>query len=327
VVLDAEARIVWFNNAAAALLALRSPQDTGQRIANLLRHPCFSRYMAGQNEPGDGIEMPAPVNENNTILVRLVPYGDNQRLLIARDVSQQKQLEATRRDFAANVSHELRTPLTVLRGYLEMMLEETADAGSLTQWHRPVSEMQNQAQRMSHLIDSLLMLARLEADGLQQRQERVDVPTMLHKIVDDLRRGEGAAHHFVLDIADGVALFGRTIEIECIFSNLLSNAVRYTPVDGTIEVRWARNDAGARFTVTDTGPGIDPVHIPRLTERFYRVDAGRHTRTGGTGLGLAIVKHCLEHHESELVIDSVPGEGSTFACCFPVSRTIEREVA
>jgi len=327
VVMDAQGRIVWFNNAAAVLLALRSPQDLGQRIANLLRHPSFSRYVAVSDGDSEPIEMPSPANENNTVLVRLIPYGNNQRLLIARDISEQKQLESTRRDFAANASHELRTPLTVLRGYLDMMAEEAADEGSLAYWTTPVREMQTQAQRMSRIIESLLMLARVESEGLQQPQERVDVPAMLHSLVDDLRLTDGIAHQFVLDVQAGPALFGRATELESVFSNLLSNAVRYTPSDGRIEVRWWAGDGGARFSVADTGPGIDPAHIPRLTERFYRVDAGRQASTGGTGLGLAIVKHCLEHHEAELVIDSVPGDGATFSCYFPAQRTLTSRAA
>lgn len=322
VVMDSHSRILWFNNAAAALLALQRPRDLGQRIANLLRHPDFSRYVAIGGDKSNPVEMPSPANENHTILVRLIPYGDNQRLLIARDISEQKKLESTRRDFAANASHELRTPLTVLRGYLDMMAEETTGQGSLEYWKAPVGEMQAQAQRMSRIIESLLMLARVEAEGLQQPQERVDVPAMLHSLVDDLRATDDGAHRFELDIQAGLDLFGRTSELQSVFSNLLSNALRYTPADGLITVRWRSDDNGARLSVSDNGPGIEPEHIARLTERFYRVDAGRDASSGGTGLGLAIVKHCLEHHESELMIDSVPGQGATFSCHFPPQRSL-----
>lgn len=327
VVLDSQGRIVWFNTAAAALLALRSPQDLGQRVANLLRHPRFSRYLTdGDGEIGE-LDIPSPVNEGDTILLRLIPYGNDQRLLIARDVSEQKRLEATRRDFVANASHELRTPLTVLRGYLEMMEEEAREAGKLETWREPITEMGAQARRMDRIIESLLRLARVEAEGLQQRQQRVDVPRMLHALVDDIRRVGGAEQEFVLEIEPGLALFGRRGELESIFSNLLSNAARYTPPDGRITVRWSQDEAGAYFTVSDTGAGIESAHIPRLTERFYRVDAGREASAGGTGLGLAIVKHCLEHHEAELVITSTPGEGSTFTCLFPAQRALGQRAA
>ncbi|GAB3683136.1 phosphate regulon sensor histidine kinase PhoR [Salinisphaera aquimarina] len=327
VVLDSQGRIVWFNSAAAALLALRSPQDMGQRIANLIRHPTFSTYLSQATDSGE-LEMPSPVNEADTILMRLIPYGNNQRLLIARDISEQKRLEHTRRDFVANASHELRTPLTVLRGYLEMMEEETADSEALAGWKAPIHEMGEQSRRMNRIIESLLKLARVEAEGLQQRQERVDVPAMITSLVEDIRRAAAGAEHAVsVDLEAGLSLYGRASELESVFSNLLSNAVRYTPAEGEIHVRWWSDDAGACFSVSDNGPGIDATHLPRLTERFYRVDPGRKASSGGTGLGLAIVKHCLEHHEGELAIDSTPGEGSTFTCRFPSQRCLNRRAA
>jgi len=326
VVLDSQGRIVWFNSAAAALLALRTPQDLGQRIANLIRHPNFASYLAEHDRDGE-LDIPSPLNEADTILLRLIPYGNNQRLLIARDVSEQKRLEHTRRDFVANASHELRTPLTVLRGYLEMMEEEAGEAGPLESWQAPIREMGEQSRRMNRIIESLLKLARLEAEGLQQRQERIDVPTMVAKLVDDIQRAAGVDHSIETDLEAGLSLFGRPAELESVFSNLLSNAVRYTPAGGHIAVRWWSDEAGPTFAVTDDGPGIEPAHIPRLTERFYRVDAGRKASSGGTGLGLAIVKHCLEHHEAELVIDSTPGEGSTFSCRFPTQRRLSRQAA
>ena len=327
VVLDSQGRIVWFNDAAGALMALRSPQDLGQRLANLLRHPKVSGYLASATEIGE-LEIPSPVNEDDTVLMRLIPYGNNQRLLIARDISEQKRLEHTRRDFVANASHELRTPLTVLRGYLEMMEEEAGDEGALAGWQAPIREMGEQSRRMNRIIESLLKLARLEGEGLQQRQEHVDVPTMINALVDDMRRTPaGATHEITLEAEAELGLYGRPGELESVFSNLLSNAVRYTPEAGAIRVRWWREDEAACFSVTDTGPGIEAEHIPRLTERFYRVDPGRKASSGGTGLGLAIVKHCLEHHEGELDIDSTPGEGSTFTCHFPLQRRLLQRAA
>jgi len=327
VVLDRLGRINWFNSAAAVTLGLHANQDRGQRIVNLIRHPQFSSFLAGGDDTHSELEIPSPTNENDTLVIRVVPYGNDQRLLIARDISGQKRLEITRRDFVANASHELRTPLTVLRGYLEMMAEETSQEGELNSWQRPIDDMRSQSQRMGYIIDSLLRLARVEGEGLAQRQEYIDVPRMLANQVEDLKRGIGATHEFVFDVDSSLALFGRPGEIESVFSNLLANAARYTPADGRIEVAWREEDAQACFSVRDNGPGIDARHIPRLTERFYRVDKGRKSSDGGTGLGLAIVKHCLEHHEAELTIDSTPGEGSVFSCRFPSQRRLNRHAA
>lgn len=326
VVLDSQGRIVWFNGAAGALLALRSPQDLGQRLANLLRHPRVSRYLARNEEVGE-LEIRSPVNEADTLLLRLIPYGNDQRLLIARDISEQKRLEHTRRDFVANASHELRTPLTVLRGYLEMMEEEAGDEGPLSGWQAPVREMGEQARRMNRIIESLLRLARLEGEGLTQKQAHVDVPAMIRSLVEDVRRSHGETHEIRVDVEETLTLYGRPGELESVFSNLISNAARYTPPSSTIEVRWYRDDDHACFEVTDNGPGIAEEHLPRLTERFYRVDGGRTAEAGGTGLGLSIVKHCLEHHEGELHITSTPGQGSRFICRFPAQRTHERRAA
>ncbi|MEQ8798730.1 MAG: phosphate regulon sensor histidine kinase PhoR [Salinisphaeraceae bacterium] len=320
VVLDGQGRIVWFNQAAAALVGLRAPQDLGQRIANLVRHPRFSALInAPDAQPGE-VEVPSPISEHGILMLRIIPYGNGQRLLIARDVSEQKRMEATRRDFVANASHELRTPLTVLRGYLEMMEEETGKAGALEQWQAPVREMGQQALRMSRIIESLLRLARVEAEGLQQRQEVVDMAALIERLVADARRRDTAGLRFETELQAGLSLFGRPGELESVAGNLIANAVQYTPAGGEIAVRWWLEADTVNLSVSDTGIGIDQRHLPRLTERFYRVDAARSTATGGTGLGLAIVKHCLEHHEAELSVDSEPGIGSTFICRFPRQR-------
>lgn len=327
VVLDRQGRIVWFNQAAAALLGLRSAQDVGQRIVNLVRHPRFAEYLASRDGENGEVEVPSAVSDDLILSLRLIPYGNDQRLLIARDVSHQKQLEAMRRDFVANASHELRTPLTVLRGYLEMMEEEAGEDRALHHWRQPIREMGEQASRMGRIIDNLLKLARIEAEGLQRKQEVVDVPAMIERLLADRRRTEGKEPRFETDIDESLCLYGRPVELESIFSNLLANAAQYTPSGGEVYVRWWRDDENAGFQVRDTGIGIESRHIPRLTERFYRVDAGRHEDTGGTGLGLAIVRHCLEHHEGELDIASEPGAGSTFTCRFPRQRIQNRRAA
>lgn len=327
VVLDSQGRIVWFNQAAAALLGLRSSQDVGQRIVNLVRHPRFADYLAAPDAEEREVEVPSGVSDEQVLALRIIPYGNEQRLLIARDVSQQKQLEATRRDFVANASHELRTPLTVLRGYLEMMEEEIGDGEALRRWRSPIHEMGEQAARMGRIIENLLKLARVEAEGLQQKQEVVDVPAMIRRLVADAQRTDRKDLRFETDLDESLCLYGRAGELESVFSNLIANATQYTPEQGDIAVRWWRDEQGVYFEVGDTGIGIDSRHIPRLTERFYRVDAGRHADSGGTGLGLAIVKHCLEHHEAELAIASEPNTGSTFTCQFPPQRAQSRRAA
>lgn len=327
VVIDGRGRIVWFNNAAAALLALRAGQDNGQRIVNLVRHPRFAEFLASADQVGAPLEVPSPANDTDTLSLRIVPYGNGQRLLVARDISEQKRLESTRRDFVANASHELRTPLTVLRGYLEMMTEEATDAGALATWRTPIREMDAQSARMGRIIDSLLRLARLESEGLAQAQETIDMPTLIDRLVADFRKADEGRHEISADLQGGLSLFGRPTEIESVVSNLVANALRYTPAGGHVRVRWRQEHGAAQLTVSDDGPGIAPEHLPRLTERFYRIDSGRSSSDGGTGLGLAIVKHSLEHHEAELAIDSVPGQGSTFRCLFPHQRLIGANAA
>lgn len=327
VVIDGRGRIVWFNNAAAALLALRAGQDNGQRIVNLMRHPRFAEFLARADHIGEPLEVPSPANDTDTLSLRIVPYGNGQRLLIARDISEQKRLESTRRDFVANASHELRTPLTVLRGYLEMMTEDAADAGALAAWRTPIREMDAQSARMGRIIDSLLRLARLESEGLAQAQETVDMPAMIARIVADFRKSDEGRHQIDTDIQAGLSLFGRPSEIESVISNLVANALRYTPVGGHVTVQWRNGRGAAQLAVSDNGPGIAPEHLPRLTERFYRIDSGRSSSDGGTGLGLAIVKHSLEHHEAELHIDSELGQGTTFRCLFPHQRLVGADAA
>lgn len=325
VVLDSLGRILWFNQAAAALLALRSPQDKGQRIVNLVRHPRFSAYVVAGGQGQHEIEVPSPARDGAVVALRVIPYGSGQRLLIARDVSAQKELEATRRDFVSNASHELRTPLTVLHGYLEMMAEETGEAADLARWHEPVKEMERQTTRMRKIIESLLKLARLEAEGYQQPQELVDMPDLITRVVADLQQTSRHEPPIETQLDTGLLLFGRQGELESVVGNLVGNAIAYTPAGGSIGVRWWQDNEGVYLAVHDQGVGIAHQHIERLTERFYRVDDSRQTSTGGTGLGLAIVKHCLEHHEASLVIASNLGAGSTFTCHFPYQRAQIRE--
>lgn len=321
VVLSAEGRIAWFNDAAQHLLGLRSPQDIGNRVNNFIRSPVFHRYFESTEYERD-VEVESPLGRQLTLSLRLIPYGDQQRLLIVRDISEHKRLDRMRRDFVANASHELRTPLTVLSGYMEMMQPEAEKPGGpLAPWKAPLTEMRDQLARMELLINDLLKLARLEGEGAAPRGENVDVADIIRECVKQAQQLSRDRHRFTLDIDDELMLGGRATELHSIVMNLLSNAVRYTPGEGTINVSWQRiDDGGARLAVSDNGIGIEPDVIPRLTERFYRVDIGRSRASGGTGLGLAIVKHALELHEGRLRVESTPGEGSTFICEFPPRR-------
>ncbi len=318
VVLDALGHISWCNEAAVTLLGLHMPQDRGQPVANLLRNPRFTAYLAG-GEYRDEIVVPSPVDGQQALSLRIIPYGSGQRLMIVRDVTQLQKMERVRRDFVANASHELRTPLTVLRGYLEM-LEEESGTGALAAWGAQMGEMRQQATRMSKIIEDLLKLARLEAPDQNVRHEPVDVLRMLRAVVEEARAMSKGNHQIHLDAQAGLYLLGQSSELHSIFSNLIFNAVQYTPRGGELRVRWWSDSEGAHFSCSDTGIGIEAKHIPRLTERFYRVDAGRSRATGGTGLGLAIVKHALEHHDARFCIESAVGVGSTFGCHFPLSR-------
>lgn len=323
IVLGESGEIVWFNQAAQKLLGLRPALDIGLRIVNLVRHPAFADYFAVGDYKKE-IEAPSPISRNNTLSLRIIPYGQNQRLMIVRDISDLKRLEATRRDFVANASHELRTPLTVMRGYLEMLEPEAQTQGALYEWRVPLLEMKNQAQRMESLVNDMLKLARLESDTQGQR-EWLNIPRILKRVLEEAKTLSQDQHRIEGDIEENLCLLGVEIEVFSIFSNLVTNAVRYTPAGGVIRVRWVSEQTGACFSVTDSGIGIAARDIPRLTERFYRVDEGRSRSSGGTGLGLSIVKHAIERHDGFLQIESQLGVGSTFSCHFPQAR-IQRSI-
>lgn len=323
IVTEARGEIVWFNTAARGLLGLRQ-QDTGQRLVNLLRHPDFTAYFE-RGEFSQEVEVPSPVNPGVILSMRVVPYGDNQRLLMVRDISELHRLERIRRDFVANASHELRTPLTVLRGYIEMMLPESQR--SLAEWRAPLSEMHAQAARMEALVRDLLKLARLEGEVAASRQDVLDAPELIERALVEARGLSRGQHRIEASIEPDLRLYGRDTEVESVFSNLVANAVQYTTAGGTVRVRWESAGDGARFSVSDSGIGIAPEDVPRLTERFYRVDEGRSRASGGTGLGLSIVKHALERHEARLEVQSRLGAGSTFSCHFPPHRVIRARPA
>lgn len=324
VVIGPQNDIRWMNDAAVTLLGLDQPADLGQRITNLIRHPEFVRFLRRGNYV-EALELPAPRREDVRLSVRVVPFGNNERLIAARDVSHFFRIERMRRDFVANVSHELRTPLTVLAGYLETYVDM---ADEIPPALRPSLEhMRGQTARMQQIVDDLLTLSRLDSEiALANEQSEVAVPSMIATLREDAEALSGVQKHAIsADIDPDLWLRGDVKELHSAFSNLVSNAVRYTPAGGRIELCWkGAEGGGACFEVSDSGIGIALADIPRVTERFYRVDKDRSRATGGTGLGLAIVKHVLQRHGARLEVRSRLGEGSTFSCVFPAARVMRK---
>ena len=316
VILNAQRDIVWFNRMGGRLLELRSTADLGLRIDNLLRAPEFLRYLARADYSNPVVIRPT-MGEDTYLSLQVVPYGDGQLLLLVSDVSRQMRLEAVRRDFVANASHELRSPLTVISGYLETLAQDPVlDPDVLG----PIAEMRRQAERMTQIIRDLLELSRLEESDEVVGGSSVDVSALLSLLRKDVLARPVHPREVRVRIESAVQLIGDEPEIHSAFSNLVDNAAKYTPPEGSIDMRWWTDEEGGHFAVTDTGFGIPSEHIPRLTERFYRVDAGRSRATGGSGLGLAIVKHVLQRHGARLEVQSTLGVGSTFICHFPPER-------
>ena len=314
IILDGDNRIEWCNDNAAALLMLDAVADVGQPILNLVREPAFRDYL-------DSSEQHAPVlitrGNGLTLALQIIPYGQERKLLLSRDVTQAERVETMRRDFVANVSHELRTPLTVLVGFLETVRELKLDPQRVRDYLRMMDE---QASRMQRIIDDLLTLSTLEA-APPPPGERVRVAPLLARVHADAAALSGGRHEISLNGEPAMDLLGAESELASAFGNLVSNSIRYTPAGGKVRLTWRDGPDGASFSVEDTGVGIAPEHIPRLTERFYRVDRSRSRETGGTGLGLAIVKHAVARHQATLEVDSRPGAGSRFTVRFPPQRT------
>lgn len=322
IMLDADGNLEWWNRAAETLLGLKTPQDSGQPVTNLIRHPRFKEYFE-QEQYAEPLEIPSPVNDRLRVQFLITRYGNNEHLMLVRDVTRIHQLEQMRKDFVANVSHELRTPLTVITGYLETLLDNVEDVNP--RWTRALQQMEQQGVRMQTLLNDLLLLAKLEATDYPSDNLPVSVTALLQSIVSDAKALSGPRNQTIsLDIEDDVLLKGSEAELRSAFSNLVFNAVKYTPEQGTVRVRWWADAQGAHLRVQDSGIGIDAKHLPRLTERFYRVDSSRASNTGGTGLGLAIVKHVLLRHRATLEISSVPGHGSIFTCHFAVAQVVVR---
>ena len=299
VVLSASGNIENWNKKAAEILNLKSAHDAGQPITNLVRAPEFIGYLnsADYQEP---LRMKSPVDQTVHLSLQIVPYGNKQRLMMVRDITRLYRLEQMRKDFLANVSHELRTPLTVISGYLETLQEQHDEWAE--DHSKILNSMMQQTLRMQNIVTDLLLISRLETDDGEHKKQTVDVPAVLKMIVEDAGILSAGKHHIEMQLEPMLWLNANHDEVVSVFSNLIYNAVKYTPAEGVIKIRWFANEEGAWFEVEDNGQGIASEHIPRLTERFYRIDVGRSRESGGTGLGLAIVKHVLNRHHGSLEI-------------------------
>ncbi|MDD5460664.1 MAG: phosphate regulon sensor histidine kinase PhoR [Methylococcales bacterium] len=314
VVLGVYDEIEWANKAARDVLGLQQ-SDKGQRIPNLIRFPEFIRYLKSGNYK-ESIILPSPVDNRITLEVRVVPYGAGLRLLLAQDVTQLKKMERMRKDFVANVSHELRTPLTVLKGYLETL--QDMDDGHSPLLTDSFQQMQGQTERMQHLIDDLLLLTRLETQ--QKKSQCVDVPALLQQICKEGDALENTLARIQLDLETTAHIVGDEQELRSAFTNLLGNALKYSPDYSPVKARWYQDKESVVLAIEDQGEGLAKAEIPRVTERFYRVETKRLKKVNGTGLGLAIVKHVLMRHDARLNITSELGKGSCFSCHFPINR-------
>lgn len=315
VILDINNEIVSCNRAAKSLVGLKRRKDKGQRIDNILRAPKLNQLVHDSDQTVSA-EIPSPLVDGDWLSCRVVPYGAEQKLLLIRDVTERRRLSKMRRDFVANASHELRSPLTVISGYLDALIEDEQVSSN---WSKPLAQMRGQALRMQQILAELLELSRLEGGGPATTSESIDVGRLIESVSADYA-GRPLSATIVVAIESPAHLLGVKQEIESVLVNLLSNAIRHTPADGEIVLSWCSGAEGAELIVRDTGEGIDEQHIPRLTERFFRVDSGRSRNEGGIGLGLAIVKHVLARHDAELIISSKRRSGSEFCCKFPMQR-------
>jgi two-component system, OmpR family, phosphate regulon sensor histidine kinase PhoR len=319
VLLDQDQHVRWFNHAAESLLGLRRPQDRGVVLKDKLHNSELAGWLQ-EASPEPLNDISAPGQPSRHINVTLLPFGQRQRLLLARDISHMSRLEQIRRDFVANVSHELRTPLTVIHGYLELL-----DPEDVPHLAPVLSEMRAQSKRMGQIVEDLLTLSRLETQD-HVAEERVPMAPLLATLRKEAEALSQGRHSITVESSAELDLLGSPKDLHSALSNLVSNAVRYTPTGGRITIRWERTAEGANYSVVDTGYGIPADHLSRLTERFYRVSSSRSRDSGGTGLGLSIVKHVLSLHQARLDIRSTPGQGSTFTCCFGRERLLAPEV-
>ena len=319
VILDREHRIEWSNPTAAHHFGIDPRRDSGQPVVNLIRHPDFVAYLARGDYSEPLVLRAARVD--TTLSLRIIEFGEDRKLLNSRDVTADERVDTMRRDFVANVSHELKTPVTVLSGFVETMSDESFPV-TPAQRARYLAMMAEQATRMQRLVEDLLTLSALESSSAPVNEQPIEVGSFIERLADEARALSNGRHRIEHRMLDDSRLLGSRSELHSAFSNLVSNAVRYTPERGTVTLTWRLSDGQGVFSVADSGIGIEARHIPRLTERFYRVDSGRSRETGGTGLGLAIVKHALTRHQAALDVVSEPGRGSTFSAVFPPGRVL-----
>jgi len=315
VLIDGSSSLDWWNRKAELLLGIRFPFDRGQNANNLIRDPAFARYFS-QQQNSEPLVSTSPLNSNIILEFSITRFGQNEKLLIVRDITQMHKLEMMRKDFVGNVSHELRTPITVISGYLENLMDNRLILDE--KWSRAIEQMYQQSQRVENILRDLLILSRLETRATSKNVSEVNVSTLLNEIKNDTLNIYEDRHHTVsVECEDQLRISADRGELYSAISNLCINAAKYTPEGGIIQLLGNKIPAGIEISVIDNGIGIEPQHIPRLTERFYRVDVSRSSSTGGTGLGLAIVKHILGRHGATLHIESHPGKGSRFSCRFP----------
>lgn len=318
IILDARGHLDFWNPAAHRMLALNT-KDQGQSVINFIRHPKFVAYFE-EGKYEEPLELPSPRFASKHLQFQITPFGKNERLIVVRDITQVHNLEKMRQDFVANVSHELRTPLTVINGYVETL----ADNNTIPSWNKPLQQMLQQAKRMSLLINDLLVLSKLETTEAGHNHKPINIEQLLTIVKSEAEVLSKEKNQQLTLICNNTTkpllLAGNEKELHSAFSNLVTNAIKYTPNDGKVSMLLWQDQKNVYMSVSDNGPGIEAQHIPRLTERFYRVDASRNSGTGGTGLGLAIVKHVLMRHEAELKITSEPGKGSVFMCVFSLPQ-------
>jgi two-component system phosphate regulon sensor histidine kinase PhoR len=317
--LDDRDQIEWCNAIAEKHFGLDAKRDLRQHITNLVRHPDFVRYLNAHQYDEMLVMHGMGAGRQHVLAVQVFPYGENRKLLLTQDITEIERTDAMRRDFVANVSHELKTPLTVLSGFLETMRELPLGEDERARY---LDLMDQQASRMRHIVTDLLVLAKLEGEGKPSTDQAIDVGYVFDHLRDDAEMLSNDHHRITFSIDDTLTVTGSQTEVFSAFANLVTNAIRYTPDGGRIAVDWRRDGAQAVFSVTDSGLGIPAADLPRLTERFYRVDRSRSRDTGGTGLGLAIVKHVLQRHDALLQIQSEEGRGSRFTVRFPAQRTV-----
>ncbi|MEY2909121.1 MAG: phosphate regulon sensor histidine kinase PhoR [Pseudomonadota bacterium] len=314
IIVDSRGNIAWANESCHFLLGITFPADRGQPLLNLIREPKFQHYFE-TDDYSDPLRIIPSAEGERCLQFEISHFGVGDRLVFVRDVTETFRLEQMRRDFVGNVSHELRTPLTVIKGYIDTL--QGLEAFTQPRYQRPLQQMSEQTHRMETMIKDLLWLSRIETLEMQRKSERIDVPGLIHETVSELSAGY-ASRKLHLDISCDAMVMGDRQELHSAFSNLIINALKYSEDD--VNIRWSCEGEIAVFAVADRGPGIARQHLPRLTERFYRVDKSRSQRVGGTGLGLAIVKHVATAHQAELKIDSMLGQGSTFALWFPIAE-------